>query len=378
MVAVANLVDLIVVGAGPAGSTAARRAAELGLSTVLVDRATFPRPKHCAAGLTDRALGELRGAEAPVMHRRTAVVRLSCGSSPLLSFTGEGATVATTTRRELDNLLLEQAASSGADVACGVRVATIEQEDGRVVVAGGRWRMSSRYAVVADGARGTLRVGLGLPPLRLCGAGYVRAYPGTPSALEPFADEVRFDLTASVRGYGWIFPKSDHLNIGVFSQRPLSRELLGSLRSYVELLGVTSWRLEGPFAFPIPLRRRRESCALERVLLAGDAAALVDPITGEGISYAVMSGRIAAEAVAENMSGSGSEASTLYARRVNDEVVPMATALSARGNLIYALGRGFLLSAARNVPVRASIVALWRMGRSARAGRLRLLHDVPV
>jgi geranylgeranyl reductase family protein len=363
--------DVVVAGAGPAGSSCARRAAELGLRVLLVERDRFPRPKHCAAGLSARALSRLGPEAAGVVHREFPAVEFVVGRRTTLVWTGAERVLATTTRRELDAALAGAAEEAGAAVEQGASVSGVEEAaPGSVLVTAGGRVLRARYLVAADGARGALRERCGAGAVRMSGAAYVRAFPppGEAGALE--RGRVTFDLTGARRGYGWVFPKSDHLNVGVYTQRPLSGGITADLGAFLEARGLASWRHEGPFAFPVPAGPRGSRPAAGRVLFAGDAAGLADPVTGEGISHAIASGRLAAEAVAEALA-SRTSAGPAYAARVAAEVRPEVVLLSAIGNAFYALGPGAADRLVAAAPVRAAILRFgpWsRMGSAA--GRL--------
>ncbi len=351
--------DVIVVGAGPAGSSCARRAAELGLSVTVLEKATFPRFKPCGGGLTDKALRLLNGEQAPVEHRRFDTAEIAFDRYLSLLVGGPETLLATTTRAELDTLLLRAAEAAGAAVEFGRAVTDLAHDGEEVRVRVGSDSMTARHVVVADGARGAGRRMLGLTPLRMGGSIYVRAFPDRDGLPELPGGRVLFDPTAAKRGYGWVFPKGDHLNIGVFSQCELSTRLQRDLDAFVVLQGLGAWRSEGPFAFPIPVGRPADALGTERVLFAGDAAGLVNSVTGEGISSAILSGRLAAEAVSESLD-TGQAASASYARRIEAEVVPMTDGSRKKGDFVYGLGPGFLRLVARTPGLKAVVAAAWR------------------
>ncbi len=351
--------DLIVVGAGPAGSSCARRAAELGLNVLVLERSTFPRAKPCGAGLTDKALRLLGGEQEPVEQRRFRSAEIAFGRHLSLIADSRDTLVATTTRRELDALLVRAAEAAGAAVEFGRAVSALEADGTGVTVASGSDRMTARHAVVADGARGAGRRMLGLSPVGMGGGLYVRARPQHGELPERLFGRLLFDPTAVSRGYGWVFPKSDHLNVGIFSQHELSAGLRRDLHAFLELRGLDGWRTEGPFAFPIPIRRPADALGTDRVLFTGDAAGLANPATGEGISSAILSGRLAAESIAGSADAGGA-ASAEYARRIEAEVVPMIYGSRRKGDLFYGLGPGFLTFAARAPVLRALIAPVCR------------------
>ena len=160
----------------------------------------------------------------------------------------------------------------------------------------GSWR--ARFLVAADGATGpTARAAGWTTPLPTVPALEAEvAVP--PSVLARYADGARFDLGTPAGGYGWVFPKAEHLSVGVgvFTRHGARRRLRDELSRYLHAVGLGEGGVMRTRGAPIPVRPRR-TAARGRVLLAGDAAGLADPLTGEGISLAIRSGRLAAEAL---------------------------------------------------------------------------------
>jgi len=325
--------DLIVIGGGPAGAACARRAAASGLSVVLFERAHHPRPKPCAGGLSLRALPVLNDLPDTIIHATPRTAEIVLSDATALVCESSEPVVVMTTRRELDAFLCRRARDAGARVVEGAVANLVSGPGSPVVEAAGReWR--APWLVAADGAVGRTRAALGLPSAPAGGAVFVRVHLGADEP-GPCAGRAVFDLRAAPSGYGWVFPKRGHLSIGVYRRGPVTRELRDSLRGFLDGLGVDGRQVEGPFAFPVPLRAG--PFGRGRVLLAGDAAGLADPITGEGVPHAVRSGRIAAECVAEAVAGTG-DALTAYRGRIAREVVPVVNEFRALGLLVYALG----------------------------------------
>lgn len=359
--------DLIVVGAGPAGSICARRAAELGLSTLVLEKATFPRPKPCASGLSARALARVGAEVEPIVHDRVDTIRIELGEGTRIRWRGPECVLATTTRKELDPLLAASAEAAGARLEFGRRVRSVVSEDGGVTVATGTDRLRARFVVGADGPWSVVRRSAGLNASPHGGAIYVRAFPRDSGVLSPFAHSITLDARAARRGYGWIFPKRDHLNVGVYRRAPLSGGFTTALSRFLSRKSFDAWRLEGPYAFPIPIAVRRDGLGGERMVLAGDAAGLADPITGEGISHAIASGRVAAEAVADAAS-TGAAPLEAYRYRIMREVLPEVNAVRAVGRLCYAIGPKALALTVRAPALRAAIVRLGPWGRLGAEG----------
>ncbi len=348
--------DLLVIGAGPAGSACAAEAAARGLDVRLLDRADFPRGKPCAAGLTSHALALFDGVADRVIHRSVNVVEIRLTDRVRATWRAPRTVVATTTRRELDSRLLELAGAGGARVETGRGVTRIEQDERGVTVVRGTDRIRAAYAVVAEGAAGRLREQLGMPPLARAGGAYVRVVPRSQAAFDELAKSVLLDMRRRRRGYGWVFPKRDHLNVGVFGPEPLDASYLSDLRLFVESLRLDPRRVEGPFAGFVPRASRARDLGSGRVLSAGDAAGFASAISGEGISHAVLGGRIAARVISDGFVDDAERTTVLgrYRALVARDVLPHTRLFGIPGRCLYALGPGFIGAVLSCRPLAAS------------------------
>ena len=224
--------DLVVIGAGPAGASCARRAGELGLSVVLLEAGTFPRPKPCAGGLTSRAVALAGSGVDAVVRESPGKLRLRLGAATV-EWEGVEPVMSTTIRSDLDVFLARSAADAGAVVEFGRRVEAVGEDGDWVTVSTGDATYRGRFVVGADGARSVVADAIGSRRRPDFGAIYVRAFPRDDGNLGAHRGTVTFDPTATSRGYGWIFPKGDHLNVGVFAQRPLHRSSAAALESFL-------------------------------------------------------------------------------------------------------------------------------------------------
>jgi geranylgeranyl reductase family protein len=296
--------DLVVIGAGPAGTAAALGALHRrpDLSVLLVDRAAFPRDKACGDGIAPHVLDLLASVGVTgLLDDRVPVRRLRLerdGEAVVRDMRRPGLVVP---REVLDARLLHEARRAGAVFAVR-RVREVVEEDGGVTVDG---TLRARAVVGADGARSRLRATLGIDHATTALA--LRGYAPTPAARR--GEQVIVFGTSRQPSYAWSFDRGDgcaNVGYGEALRRDCgtpSRQLL--LDRLEELLpgattGGASWR-----GHHLPLSGSRWAHPRGRVLLAGDAAGLVNPLTGEGIYYAVatglLAGRCAAEAVAGGM-----------------------------------------------------------------------------
>jgi geranylgeranyl reductase family protein len=286
--------DVVVVGAGPAGSTAARILATAGARVALYDRAAFPRDKPCGGGVTFRA-GRLLPAGFEVVCEQTVYeARFSFKHRPHSSYRANEPLTYMTQRSRLDQFLAEAAAGSGAVFRDGEKVSSIEQNDGVLVIQTTRDRVAAGVVIGADGANGATARLSGLAPRDTAWIA-LEGNADDPGRVSEWFDAVGIDLGSVPGGYGWLFAKGDHVNVGVGGWESIASDLRGHLDKTCRAYGVRVDRLCNLKGHALPIRRPGSALVRGRVLLAGDAAGLVDPLSGEGIHSALLSGRLAAE-----------------------------------------------------------------------------------
>jgi len=294
-----SLHDVIIVGAGIAGCRTARTLADAGVRVLLLDRSEFPRWKPCAGGLTLKARPYLSGPLWDRVETTMSGAYFSWGQDYVTHLRAKGSLGWMVHRESFDEAHLELAASKpGVDVALGVTVRGIlEQNSGvRVETDGGAFEAA--VVVGADGAKSVVSRAVPGHQDRLMGFAYEgEAWPG--DGRPPLTDEAWFDFRTFPHGYGWIFPKADHYSIGGFvygRALPGVKSLYRKFCRENEYLDhAETYRTRG---HPISLGGSTRPLNTRRILLAGEAADLVDPLTGEGIYFALRSGHLAGEAVA--------------------------------------------------------------------------------
>jgi menaquinone-9 beta-reductase len=308
--------DVVVVGAGPAGTAAAISVARAGREVVLVDKARFPRDKCCGDGLTTLALRELEalGLRPEAIPSWTWVdaawLRSPSGRTVELPLPSAGAWHAAIARRsEFDAALVDLARHEGAKVLDGHAVTAVDVSDPRVVelAIDGHVGLAANHVIAADGMWSPVKKALGLTEPGELGEWHAfRQYITGVTGSAAHRLWVWFEPEL-LPGYAWSFPLGGGtVNVGFGILRAAGtptghmkaqwEELLGR-EHIVEALGAGS-TAEGPHkAWPIPTHVDRAPLARGRVLFVGDAAAATDPLTGEGIGQALLTGRLAGEAI---------------------------------------------------------------------------------
>nr|WP_220096633.1 menaquinone reductase [Mycolicibacterium doricum] len=308
--------DVVVVGAGPAGSSAAAWAARAGRDVLVIDSARFPRDKACGDGLTPRAVAELERLglgpwlDTRIRHRGLRMSGFGAAVEvawPGPSFPSTGSAVP---RTELDDRIRCVAADDGARMMLGTKAVDVSHDssghvDTLTLDSGDEVGVGT--LIVADGARSTLGRALGRRWHQQTVYGVaVRGYLPSPRSHEQWITshlELRSPEGKVLPGYGWVFPLGNgEVNIGVGALATAKRPADAALRplmSYYTALRREEWGFEGepraPLSALLPMGGAVSGVAGPNWMLIGDAAACVNPLNGEGIDYGLETGRLAAD-----------------------------------------------------------------------------------
>jgi geranylgeranyl reductase family protein len=315
--------DAVVVGAGPAGSTSAFRLARAGARVLLVDKARFPRDKPCGGGLTYRALRLLPFSVAPVVEEEVDVFELGLGFRRRFVRRTAEPLVVMTQRRRLDAFLVEQAREAGAEFRDGVKVELLPLAVDGVGI-------DTKVLIGADGVNGATAKTVGLDGHEHEVALEANV-PYGPVQRSRYARRAVIEFGIVPGGYGWVFPKGDHVNVGVGGWLHQGPRLRTHLARLCREHGIPDDALTEVRGYRLPLRRPGASPARGRTALVGDAAGLVDPVSGDGIYEALLSAQLAADAALDIIAGRTADFSG-YAEELR-QVLALSAAASWRAKL---------------------------------------------
>jgi len=290
--------DILVVGAGPAGSRAAAAAAEVGCRTLLIDaKSRIGEQPHCGEFVSARLFTEFRLSRDCIVQRvnfmETRVLDLGCQSDPVLKSSRTKSPGFIIDRVRFDRSMAREAAFKGATVMCSTRLVGRENRSWIIQSRGSKSLITPKLTIAADGAASTVAAALGMRRPDLL-QGLQMEVP----LKEPLEDTFVFLNRDFVGGYGWLFPKGTVANVGIGmvpdADLPASRLLEKFLERLCENGMVRPGRL-AISAGVIPVSGLREDLVTDEVIFCGDAAGLTHPITGAGIPQAVLSGELAGQ-----------------------------------------------------------------------------------
>ena len=288
--------DVIIIGAGPAGSWLGFRLAQAGIDSVILEKEEFPRYKACGGGLSLKTTEFLPFSIEEVTERSMTGVWIRYRKKQVL-ISDIGPVGVMVMRDAFDNLLVKKYLEVGGHFNSGVSITHIDETKDNCHIQTENESWQGKILVGADGVSSFVR--------RACGFGghqkllvALAAEIKVPSeAMQMLGDRAYFDLNAIPDGYGWVFPKRNHLSIGVFTHRR-GLDLNALLKTFCQThpllrdggIFLTQGGALPVGGYPRPVQKGR-------VLLIGDAAATVEPFLGEGIYHALLSADIAADAI---------------------------------------------------------------------------------
>ena len=322
--------EIIIIGGGPAGSTAARNIAQRGNNVLLIDKETFPRTKACAGGLIKQLTDTLDFDIHDVVQQQFYGLKMVAPSGLSIETVKEEPVGQLVMRSDFDNLLLRKASEAGAEISEGTKVCSVEQNRDKVTIQtdDGR-KITSEYVIGADGINSIVAKQLG----------FYNGWKGSTASLcielEVEVDRQTVNRICSAKsseknrllinayfgpvpyGYAWCFPKDKKLSIGIGCRQDLAINLRSNFNSWFEKFKKENDidpTVVSDLSARFPCSGAAKKTVLGRAALIGDAAGFTDPFSGEGISKAVLSGKLIAPVLEKALKNSNPGELEIYER----------------------------------------------------------------
>lgn len=294
----------------------------MGVRKCIVEKEKLPRYKTCGGGFVFKGRKNLPIDISNIIEREFFDVEIYFAKDIHFTMSREKPIISMIMRDSFDHLIVKKAQELGVDLLENHKLLQVNQQGDFVTIETSQGTIQSKFLIAADGVLS--------PTAKL--AGWTKETRNLIPALEyevtvPKEDferlskNVRFDIDAAPEGYAWCFPKKNHLSLGVLTTKKKRINLKEYYKEYLKLLGIEEIITEEQHGFQIPISSRTDGFVKNRVFLIGDAAGFAEPITAEGISNAIYSGKLVAEAIIE--SNLNIEiAKTLYEEKLQEKLVP--------------------------------------------------------
>lgn len=317
-----NIFDVAVIGGGPSGSTAALCLAENRISTVLIEKEIFPRYKTCGGGLVGRGREKIPFDISSVIEREFFHVDMHFVENNItLSLKRAKPIINMIMRDSFDDLIIKKASEQGVTIFQNHKLLDITFGEIQTIHTSGG-DVKAKCIIGADGALSLTAKIAGWQESRTFIPTLECEITLPQTDFNRLSQTARFDIDAVPGGYGWCFPKKNHLSIGVGCFKKSGKiNLKEQYKKYLTRLGISRIVKEEMHGFVIPVSPRKDKFAQKNVFLIGDAAGFADPITAEGISNAIYSGMLAAQSIIEsNLELSIAE--VLYHKKLENGLLP--------------------------------------------------------
>jgi geranylgeranyl reductase family protein len=295
-----KIFDVAIIGSGPSGASAALELAKNGISTVIIEKEILPRYKTCGGGFVFRGLKnmpfdinsvvESEFYEVDIYFKNQNIKHTTKRDQPIISMV---------MRDAFDNLIVEKAKEHGVTLLQNYKVLDISFSEIQTIHTS-EGDIQAKFIIAADGALSPVAKIAGWQETRNVIPALEYEVQVSDNDFERLSKRVRFDFDAVPNGYAWCFPKKNHLSIGVGVFAKTKINLKEYYSDYLKALAINEIVNETAHGFVIPVSARTDTFVKKNVFLIGDAAGFADPLTAEGISNAILSGRFAAEAIIES------------------------------------------------------------------------------
>ncbi|MBD2089048.1 geranylgeranyl reductase family protein [Microcoleus sp. FACHB-1515] len=361
--------DCIIVGAGPAGGTAAYHLAKRGRSVLVLEKEALPRYKPCGGGVSPQVAQWFDFDFSPAISHKVTSIRCTWKmGDPVEAQLDTPEPIWMVRRDVFDHFLIQQAQKQGAELKDNTEVSGIEFKGDRWQVNTAIGSFEGRYLIAADGAKGPMARWLGFKERKRRLGGALEAE--APATNPAFANAAHFEFGMVKNGYIWNFPKADGYSIGIGAFRGgESQDFRKILDEYAESFGIDVKSCK-QYGHPLCLWDGDQVLHTQNALLAGEAACVVDPFTAEGIRPSMFTGVKAAEAIDQALAGNSNALAT-YTETISKEWgSDMAWAQKLSGLFYRAPGLGYKIGVKRpTAPKRMGQILCGEMRYGDVAGR---------
>lgn len=315
--------DVAIIGSGPAGASAAFELAKSGISAVIIEKETLPRYKTCGGGLVFRGRKNMPFDVSSVVEKEFYEVDTYFANTPFKFTTNRNQPIVSMIMRDsFDNLIVEKAKENGVTLLQNHKVLDISFGDIQTIHTS-EGDIKAKFIIAGDGALSPVSKIAGWKETRTVIPALEYEVEVPTADFERLSQNVRFDVDVIPYGYGWCFPKKNHLSIGVgvFVKTKQKIDLKKHYAEYLKTLGINEIITEEAHGFVIPVSPRTDTFVKNNVFLIGDSAGFADPILAEGISNAILSGVLAAQSIVEANLDSV-RASELYHEKLEKSILP--------------------------------------------------------
>ncbi len=315
--------DVAIIGSGPAGASAAFELAKNGISAVIIEKETLSRYKTCGGGLVFRGRKNMPFDVSSVVEKEFYEVDTYFANTPFKFTTNRDQPIVSMIMRDsFDNLIVEKAKEKGVTLLQNHKVLDISFSDIQTIHTS-EGDIKAKFIIAGDGALSPVSKMAGWKETRTVIPALEYEVEVPAADFERLSQKVRFDVDVIPYGYGWCFPKKNHLSIGVgvFVKTKQKIDLKKHYAEYLKILGIHEIITEEAHGFVIPVSPRTDTFVKNNVFLIGDSAGFADPILAEGISNAILSGVLAAQSIFEANLDSV-RAAELYHEKLENSILP--------------------------------------------------------
>lgn len=329
-----KIYDVIVIGAGPAGCQVAAKLADNGFNTLLLEKCSLPRYKICGGGVTKRALDKMPINIDSIVKDEITTLEVSLDGKQNKVFQHHEPVVFSVMRNDLDFLLANYAKKCGATLLSNVTVKHVEEIENHVKVDTDDQTYYGKYVVGADGVHSLVARKAGLMQDKKTAAAYEVELIASDKTLDYFKGRIMMDYGIVPYGYAWVFPKGQHLSVGIgsyYGDHQALLPLLYKFMSYNNLQFEKDEKVKGSF---LSVGGDQHNVIANRIALVGDAAGLVEPFGGEGIYYALWSADLLFERLKEALEGN-EKALELYQKDIEQLIIPEFKSIARCAAIFY-------------------------------------------